>query len=77
VRLRLIHLPRFRSTLQSLGLAVVALLAQSSGSLAFTAAHTWLGAAMAAIGLALLLLRVPPLVGVLLAAATGVVLNLS
>jgi chromate transporter len=75
VRARLIHLPRFRSTLQSLALAVVALLAVSSGQLAFAAAHTWLGAVMAAIGLALLMVRVPPLVGVLIAAATGLVLN--
>jgi chromate transporter len=76
VRARLIHLPRFRSALQSLGLAVVALLAVSSGQLTAAAAHTLLGVTMAAAGLALLVLRVPPFLGVVLAVLTGVLLNL-
>jgi chromate transporter len=76
VRARLIHLRRFRSALRSLGLAVVALLATSSGSLAWTAAHTLLGAAMAALGLALLMFRIPPLVGVVLAVGTGILVSL-
>jgi chromate transporter len=75
VRSRLIHLARFRSALASLGLAVVALLAQSSGGLAVAAAHTWLGAAMAALGLLLLLVRLPPLLGVVLAVAVGLVVG--
>jgi chromate transporter len=76
LRARLIHLRRFRSALRSLGLAVVALLATSSGSLAWTAAHTILGAAMAAVGLALLMFRVPPLVGVVLAVGVGILVSL-
>ena len=76
VRASLIHLRRFRSALRSLSLAVVALLAQSAGSLAWTAAHTWLGAAMLVVGVGLLLLRVPPLVGVVLAVGIGIVAGL-
>lgn len=71
LRARLIHLRRFRSALRSLGIAVVALLATSSGQLAWTAAHTVLGAAMLAVGLALLLLKMPPLVGVVIAIVAG------
>jgi chromate transporter len=76
LRARLIHLRRFRSALRSLGLAVVALLATSSGSLAWTAAHTPLGAAMLVVGLGLLLFKVPPLVGVVLAVGVGVLVSL-
>jgi chromate transporter len=76
VRANLIHLRRFRSALRSLSLAVVALLAQSAGSLAWTAAHTWLGAAMLVVGVGLLLFRVPPLVGVVLAIGVGIVAGL-
>ncbi|HEX3786293.1 MAG TPA: chromate transporter [Pseudonocardiaceae bacterium] len=76
VRARLIHLRRFRSALRSLGLAVVALLATSSGSLAWTAAHTPLGIIMAVVGLVLLLVKVPPLVGVALAIGVGLLVGL-
>jgi chromate transporter len=76
LRAKLIHLRRFRSALRSLGLAVVALLATSSGSLAWTAAHTLLGAAMAVLGLGLLMFRVPPLVGVVLAVGIGILVSL-
>ncbi|HEY1570223.1 MAG TPA: chromate transporter [Pseudonocardiaceae bacterium] len=76
LRARLIHLRRFRSALRSLGLAVVALLAQSAGSLAWTAAHTVLGGVMLLLGTGLLLFRVPPLVGVVLAVGTGLLVSL-
>jgi chromate transporter len=67
----LIHLRRFRSMLRSLGLAVVATLALSSGSLVVHAARTPLGVAMVVTGLVLLLRRVPPLVSVIVAIAAG------
>jgi hypothetical protein len=54
---------------------VVALLATSSGSLAWTAAHTVLGAAMLVAGTVLLLCRVPPLVGVVLAVGVGLLVG--
>lgn len=76
LRARLIHLRRFRSALRSLGLAVVALLAQSAGSLAWTAAHSVLGAVMILLGTGLLLFRVPPLVGVVLAIGAGLLISL-
>lgn len=76
LRARLVHVRRFRSALRSLGLAVVALLAQSAGSLAWTAAHTVLGAVMLLLGTGLLLLRVPPLVGVALAVGAGLLVTL-
>ena len=76
LRASLIHLRRFRSALRSLGLAVVALLATSSGSLAWTAAHTVLGASMLVAGTVLLLFRVPPLVGVVLAVGVGLLVGL-
>jgi chromate transporter len=76
LRASLIHLRRFRSALRSLSLAVVALLATSSGSLAWTAAHTVLGASMLVAGTVLLLFRVPPLVGVVLAVGVGLLVGL-
>lgn len=75
LRAKLIHLRRFRSALRSLGVAVVAVLATSSGSLAWTAAHTTLGAAMLATGTALLMVRIPPLAGVLIAVITGLIVG--
>ncbi|HEX5493061.1 MAG TPA: chromate transporter [Mycobacteriales bacterium] len=75
VRSRLLHRRRFRAAMRSLSLAVVALLATSSGSLAVHAADTRLGAVMVAAGAVLLLRRVPPLVGVGLAVVTGLVLG--
>ncbi|HEY3747620.1 MAG TPA: chromate transporter [Pseudonocardiaceae bacterium] len=76
LRASLIHLRRFRSALRSLGLAVVALLATSSGSLAWTAAHTLLGASMLIVGTVLLMFRVPPLVGVVIAVGVGILVSL-
>jgi chromate transporter len=71
VRARLVHLRRFRAALQSLGLAVVALLATTSGTLVVHAANTWLGAVMAVVGTVLLLRKAPPLVGVAVAVVIG------
>jgi chromate transporter len=75
LRDRLIHLRRFRSTLRSLGLAVVALLATSSGSLALQAVRTPLGIAMLVMGTGLLLFRVPPFFGVVIAVLVGLVVG--
>lgn len=72
LRARLVHLRRFRSALRSLGLAVVALLAQSAGSLAWPPAHDWLGLPMILVGAGLLLFRVPPVVGIVLAVGVGI-----
>jgi chromate transporter len=68
----LVHLRRFRAVLQSLSLAVVAMLAMSSGSLVVHAARTPLGTAMVVTGLVLLLRGVPPLVSVIVAIVAGV-----
>jgi chromate transporter len=76
LRTKLIHLRRFRSALRSLGLAVVALLSQSAGSLAWPPAHTWLGLAMIVAGTALLLFRIPAWVGVLGAVGVGLLAGL-
>lgn len=75
LRDRLVHMRRFRSALRSLGLAVVALLVLSSGSLVQHAARTPLTIAMTAAGAVLLLLRVPPLVGVVLAVGLGLLVH--
>lgn len=69
----LIHLRRFRAVLQSLSLAVIALLSMSSGSLVVHAARTPLGAVMVVTGFVLLLRRVPPLVSVVVAIAVGLI----
>jgi chromate transporter len=76
LRAGLIHLRRFRSALRSLSLAVVALLATSSGSLAWTAAHTVLGVSMLVAGTVSLLFRVAPLAGVVLAVGVGLLVGL-
>jgi chromate transporter len=73
LRDRLIHRARFRAALQSLGLAVVALLASTSTGLVIHAGHGVLGVTMIALGTVLVLLRLPPLLGVLLAIGTGLV----
>jgi chromate transporter len=75
VRTRLIHLRRFRSALQSLGLAVVALLASTSGTLVVHAGRSSLGALMVVVGTGLLLLRIPPLVGVVVAIGVGLIVR--
>ena len=71
-RRRLIHLPRFRAMLRSLALAVVALLVVTDWSLvkhAVTAGPLSIFVMVA--GTLLLLVRVPPLVGVVFAIAVG------
>ena len=69
VRARLIHLPRFQSALESLSLAVVALVATTSGTLASHALHSPLEAAMVVAAAAvLLLLRWVPTIAVVVGA---------
>jgi len=75
VRSRLIHLRRFRATMVALSLSVVALLALSSGSLVVHASTDTVGMLMAPVGVVLLLLRVPPLVGVLVALIAGALMG--
>jgi chromate transporter len=75
LRSRLIHHRRFRSALQSLGIAVVALLCVSSATLAQHAGRTPLTIAMIVLGAALLLRGWPPLVGVVAAVTAGLVLR--
>jgi len=73
-RRRLIHLPRFRAMLRSLALAVVALLVVTDWSLVSHAATSPAAVTVMIAGAVMLLLRVPPLAGVLLALAVGMVL---
>lgn len=73
LRNRLIHRRRFRAALQSLALAVVALLCVSSGTLVVHAGRTPLTIAMIVIGTVLLLRKLPPLLGVLVAIGLGLV----
>jgi chromate transporter len=75
VRARLIHRRRFRSALQSLGLAVVALLATTSGSLVSHALSTPLEIFMIGFGAVLLLRSVPPIAVVLGAIVIGLVVG--
>jgi chromate transporter len=75
IRSRLIHLRRFRAAMYTLSLSVVALLALSSGSLVVHASTDTVGTLMAPLGAALLLLRAPPLVGVVIALAAGVLIG--
>src|ERR1700754_806052 len=75
VRSRLIHLRRFCATMVALSLSVVALLALSSGSLVVHASTDTVGMLMAPVGVVLLLLRVPPLVGVLVALIAGALMG--
>jgi chromate transporter len=71
-RQRLIHLARFRAMLRSLALAVVALLVVTDWSLIKHAAAAGpLSIFVMVAGTAMLLFRVPPLVGVLFAIAVG------
>jgi chromate transporter len=69
---RLIHLPRFRAMLRSLALAVVALLAVTDWTLVKQAATGPLAIAVMVAGTLMLLVRVPPLIGVLAAIAVGI-----
>lgn len=71
LRNRLLHHRRFRAALQSLSLAVVALLATSSGSLAIHAGTDPLGVVMIAIGTIMLLAGWPPLLGIAVAVGAG------
>lgn len=72
VRQRLIHLPRFRAMLRSLSLAVVALLALTDWSLVQHAATGPVSILVMAASTLLLLLRLPPLIGVVGAIAAGI-----
>jgi chromate transporter len=71
-RQRLIHLARFRAMLRSLALAVVALLVVTDWSLVKHAATGPLAITVLIAGTLMLLVRVPPLVGVLAAIAVGI-----
>jgi chromate transport protein ChrA len=68
----LIHLPRFRAMLRSLALAVVALLAVTDWTLVKQAATGPLAISVMVAGTLMLLVRVPPLIGVLAAIAVGI-----
>lgn len=70
-RQRLIHLARFRAMLRSLAVAVVALLVVTDWSLVKAAATGPLSIAMLVAGTTMLLFRVQPLLGVLVALAVG------
>jgi chromate transporter len=75
VRQRLIHLRRFRATLRSLALAVVALLVVTDWTLIQHAvAAGWRSIVIMCVGTVLLLFRVPPVVGVLGALIAGLML---
>jgi chromate transporter len=76
VRERLIGKQRFRACLQSLSLAVVALLTVSSSQLVLHAARGPVTIGLVILGAVLLTLRVPSLVGVIAAAAAGLLLGL-
>jgi chromate transporter len=70
---RLIHLPRFRAMLRSLALAVVALLVVTDWSLiTHAAANGPRSITVMVVGTLALLLRVPPLLGVVAAIAVGI-----
>jgi chromate transporter len=69
---RLIHLSSFRAMLRSLALAVVALLAVTDWTLVKQAATGPLAIAVMVAGTLMLLVRVPPLIGVLAAIAVGI-----
>jgi chromate transporter len=75
VRSRLVHLHRFRAGMHSLSLAVVALLAVSSGSLAMHAATDTLGFVMVIVGTVLLVYGAPPLLGFGIAVLAGMVIG--
>lgn len=77
VRSRLTHLRRFQSALQSLSLAVVALVATTSGSLVTHALGTPLEIAMIGIGAVLLLRSVPPIAIIAGAIVTGLAVSLA
>jgi chromate transport protein ChrA len=68
----LIHLARFRAMLRSLALAVVALLVVTDWSLVKHAATGPLAITVLVVGTLMLLVRVPPLVGVLAAIVVGI-----
>jgi chromate transporter len=70
-RERLIHLMRFRAMLRALALGVVALLFVTDWSLVRSAAHGPLSLVVIVAGAVMLLVRVPPVVGVLAAILVG------
>lgn len=71
LRVRLLHLARFRAALQSLSLTVVALLVNSSINLVRHASTDVFGAVMVAIGASLLLRAAPPMFAIALAVMAG------
>ncbi len=73
LRDRLEHLRRFRAVMHSLSLSVIALLIPSSGSLVLHAGTDALGIAMVVIGTILLTCKLPPLVGICIAIAAGLI----
>ena len=74
VRSKLLPLRRFRSALQSLSLAVAALLAWTASSLALKATSSPFEGAVVVCGAGLLLAGAPPLVAVVAAIATSYVI---
>lgn len=74
-RARLIHRARFQAALTSLSFAVVALVATTSGGLAFRAARTPLEAVLAVVAAVALLRSVPPVAIVVAAIALGLIIG--
>ena len=75
LKARLVHLRRFRSALASLSIAVVAVLATSAGSLVQHADTTALAMVFTIVGAGMLMFRLPPIIPVALAVATGLILG--
>lgn len=75
LRTRLVHLRRFRSALASLALGVVAVLATSAQSLVQHADVSTLPIIFTVVSIGALMLRVPPVVPVVAAIVTGLVVG--
>ena len=75
MRVRLLHLAQFRAALHSLSLTVVALLVNSSATLARHASTDIFGAAMTAAGVLLLLRGTPSLYGIAFAVLAGILVQ--
>jgi chromate transporter len=73
VRSRLVHLHRFRAALHSLSIAVISLLAVSSGSLAIHASTDLVGVLMVVVGTVLLMYGVTPIIAIAVAVVAGFV----
>jgi len=74
LRVRLLHLSRFRAALHSLSLTVVALLVNSSINLAQHASTDVFGGVMVAIGAVLLLRAAPPILAIAFAVVAGLLI---